>query len=154
MTTPIIKLPDLDATRRLASDIADRVEVPQTIALNGTLGVGKTQWIRFFSQAIGADAGQVTSPTYVLHQRYRGRLLIHHFDFYRLETSDEVWNLGIDELFEQPAVVLIEWADKFADCLPDDYLQIKLSHHEVGGRQAELFATGPTSAKLLSQLTH
>ncbi len=151
MNAPIVELPNLDATQALACKLADAIEVPQTIVLNGTLGVGKTQWIRFFSESLGASRGDVTSPTYVLHQLYRGRVSIHHFDFYRLDSIEEVWDLGIDELFEQPAVVLIEWADKFPDCLPDDHLEIQLTQHEHDGRRAEMIATGPRSTALLNR---
>lgn len=140
-----IECADLPATKRFASQVADAICVPQTIALNGTLGVGKTQWIRFFAATAGVDAIDVTSPTYVLHQLYRGRFAIHHFDFYRLNSEDDVWNLGIDELFEQPVVVLIEWADRFPQCLPNDHLALNFTQDTNGTRNIALQATGPGS---------
>lgn len=136
---------NLAATERFASQVATEINVPQTIALNGTLGVGKTQWIRYFAAACGVDEADVTSPTYVLHQLYRGRFAIHHFDFYRLNSPDDVWNLGIDELYEQPVVVLIEWADRFAECLPDDHLSLNFTQQDSGARQVSIQPTGPLS---------
>ena len=64
-------------------------------------------------------AEDVTSPTYVLQQRYPTSPVIHHFDFYRLESPTAVWDLGIDELYGEPGFVFIEWADKFPECWPE-----------------------------------
>lgn len=146
-------LADLSATERLAQQVAQHTSVPQTIALNGTLGAGKTQWIRFFCGAMGVSAQAVTSPTYVLQQRYRGASVeIHHFDYYRLEKSAQVWDLGMDELQESPVVILVEWADKFPETLPEDRLEIDLSSLGSEARQARLTATGPRSADLLVKI--
>ena len=93
---------------------------PLTVALAGGLGAGKTQFVRFLAQQLGVPSEDVTSPTYVLLQRYAGKQVVYHFDFYRLDTANQVWDLGIDELFEQPVFVCIEWANKFSECLPDE----------------------------------
>ncbi len=146
-------LPTLAATAELARQIARSVEPPLTIALIGSLGAGKTQWVRYFVEYLGAGAGQVTSPTYVLQHTYHSAYPIHHFDFYRLESDAQVWDLGIDELFEQSCVVLIEWADKFPDCLPDDCLTIQLSDDLLGGRTAHLTASGPRSSPIVERLS-
>jgi|694.fasta_scaffold00298_5 tRNA threonylcarbamoyladenosine biosynthesis protein TsaE len=148
-----ILLADLSATERLAQQVAQHTSAPQTIALSGTLGAGKTQWIRFFCEALGVSAQVVTSPTYVLQQRYRGATLeLHHFDYYRLEKSAQVWDLGMDELQESPVVILVEWADKFPETLPEDRLEIDLSSLDSEARQARLTATGPRSADLLVKI--
>ena len=125
---------------------------------NGTLGAGKTQLVRDLVAELGGEAAVVTSPTYVLQQSYAARFVIHHFDFYRLESVAQVWDLGIDELFEQPALVLIEWADKFPECLPEDHLSISLSQSnssQLGSEQrlAKLSAGGPQAADVLRHLS-
>lgn len=147
------KLPTLAATEKLAQQVAQTIEPPLTIALVGTLGVGKTQWVRFFVESLGIAEAQVTSPTYVLQHTYHGAWPIHHFDFYRLESIAQVWDLGIDELFEQACVVLIEWADKFSECLPDDCLTIQLAEDRLTGRTAHIAASGPRSSRMLRELT-
>lgn len=154
MTHPSLtrELPTLAATLALARQVAQAVQPPMTVALNGTLGAGKTQWVRFFIESLGIAAEQVTSPTYVLQHTYHGPWPIHHFDFYRLESSAQVWDLGIDELFEQPCVVLIEWADKFPECLPDDRLTIQLSEGPRAGRTASINASGAQSKHILQRL--
>jgi tRNA threonylcarbamoyladenosine biosynthesis protein TsaE len=150
-----LELGSLDATRQLAISMAQQLELPQVIALNGTLGSGKTQWVRFVAQALGVTADEVTSPTYVLLQRYRGSCLIYHLDFYRLNSVAEVWDLGFDELLEQHALVLIEWAEKFPECLPPDHLVLDFSNanqqQSAQARQVEMSATGPQSQRLLQR---
>jgi len=147
------ELGDLEATRALAVSIARNVDPPQTIVLNGTLGAGKTQWIRFFAAAMGVAPELVTSPTYVLHQQYRGEAsTLHHFDFYRLESESQVWDLGIDELFETADIVLIEWGDRFPACLPDDHLVLTLDATSSTTRHVRLSATGPRSHAIVERL--
>jgi len=145
-------LTTLDDTRRLAEQLAQHLQPPLTLALIGTLGAGKTQFVRFLVAALGVAAEDVTSPTYVLQQTYVGSCKIHHFDFYRLETAAQVWDLGIDELYEQPCIVLIEWADKFPECLPDDRLTIFITLSDQDSRRAELLGIGQNSRKLLQNL--
>lgn len=144
MNDPLrIPLPNLNATQSLAQQLAERIQPPQTIALVGTLGAGKTQLVRYLVAALGGDADLVTSPTYVLMQSYTGRCKIHHFDFYRLRSAAEVWDLGIDELFEQPCVILIEWADKFPECLPRERWTVRLGLDAADERFAECELTAP-----------
>ncbi len=143
MSKLLVDVTKLDGSKRLAQQLAqccrevDRATA-QVFVLTGTLGTGKTQWVRYFCQAMGVPGELVTSPTYVLLQRYVALRVIYHFDFYRLEKSSEVWDLGIDELFEQSAILLIEWGDKFLECLPDDYLTIHLELQGDGKRSALL----------------
>ncbi len=150
-----IQLPSLSETQRFAQALSAAIELPMVVALGGTLGAGKTQLVRYVAQSIGVAAVDVTSPTYVLLQRYVGRYPIYHFDFYRLESAAEVWDLGIDELFEQSVLIFIEWAEKFPECLPSDRLHIRLEPGESAAEQcrlASLTATGPRAEALLARL--
>ncbi|MEO8270391.1 MAG: tRNA (adenosine(37)-N6)-threonylcarbamoyltransferase complex ATPase subunit type 1 TsaE [Aureliella sp.] len=148
-----VELPTLAATQRMAHRVAEYLTPPLTIALVGTLGSGKTQWTRFLLTTLGIAEGHVTSPTYVLQNTYSGTWPIHHFDFYRLESVAQVWDLGIDELYEQPCLVIVEWADKFPECLPDDCLTIELLETSTCGRTATFSARGPQATKLLQSLS-
>lgn len=155
------ELADLAATEKLARELSSVLSSPMTLALNGDLGAGKTQFVRYFAAACGVPCEDVTSPTYVLIQRYVAKSVIYHFDFYRLETEDQVWDLGIDEIYESRSLVLIEWANKFPQCLPDDYLQLTLSRNtqlDTDGelsdsRIANLEARGPRSIECLAKLS-
>ena len=124
----LIDIQSLQETDLFAQRVAQHIDPPMCIALNGTLGSGKTQFSRSLATALGIEGQLVTSPTYVLHQLYHSSTFtIHHFDFYRLESIAQVWDLGIEELYEQHVLVIIEWASKFPDALPDDMLTLDFS---------------------------
>jgi tRNA threonylcarbamoyladenosine biosynthesis protein TsaE len=97
---------------------------PCVIGLSGTLGSGKTQWTKYFAKHCGATPDDVASPTYLLVHRYPTSPPIYHLDAYRVGDADEFLELGVEELFEEPAFVIIEWSDRFADCLPESRLEL------------------------------
>ncbi len=90
------------------------------LILTGTLGAGKTTLVKGIAEALGAaDPDEVTSPTFTLVHEYEGErsgkpVSLYHLDLYRLETERQVEQLGIDELLEEDAIVLVEWGEKFA----------------------------------------
>lgn len=152
-------LSSLEDTKDFAAQLAkaidaeiDSASMAITVAFTGTLGTGKTQTIRFMAEAWGVPAEEVTSPTYVLLQRYSARRPVYHFDYYRLGDIDEVWDLGIDELFEQPNIVLIEWAERFPESLPEDYLQVTLEPVSEGWRSLKLASNGARSETILRHI--
>ncbi len=112
------------------------------LALCGPLGAGKTQLVRYLAQHLGAPVELVTSPTYVLMQRYRGRIDILHLDYYRLTSAAQAWDLGLDEWLEEPALTVIEWADKFPETWPENFVRCDLSLLEDGSRQAIFTSQG------------
>lgn len=145
-----LELPDLAAMHSAAQRLADLLDVPMTIALSGTLGAGKTQFVRFLAAALSVPSEEVTSPTYVLVQRYRGRFTIYHLDWYRLNSPDEVWNLGVDEWFESPVLTIVEWSEKFPQCLPDQRIEIHIEQLS-GGTSRRMTVRGPGWVKRLSE---
>ncbi|RMF43087.1 MAG: tRNA (adenosine(37)-N6)-threonylcarbamoyltransferase complex ATPase subunit type 1 TsaE [Planctomycetota bacterium] len=147
----VVELTDESATRRFAQEIAQLLSPPLTIALNGALGTGKTFFVRAVGQACGVPPEEITSPTYVLLQRYSSRRgPIYHLDLYRLNHVDEAWDLGIDELCEGNNLVFIEWAERFPQALPPDCLTIEF-RMEGSRRYARLSASGPRSSDILQQ---
>lgn len=123
-------------TDRLAATLVAVLPERATIALCGTLGAGKTRFVQGLAAASGIDAAEVTSPTFVLCQQYRGTRQLYHLDAYRLHDSDEFRELGTEELYQEPALTLIEWADKVEPALPESYLLIRI---EVTGEQSRSF---------------
>lgn len=123
-------------TDRLAAALVSVLPQRATIALCGTLGAGKTRFVQGLAAAVGIDPAEVTSPTFVLCQQYRGSRRLYHLDAYRLRDADEFRELGADEMYEEPALTLIEWADKVEPALPDSYLLIQI---EVTGEQSRTF---------------
>jgi tRNA threonylcarbamoyladenosine biosynthesis protein TsaE len=87
------------------------------VACVGELGAGKTCFLQGVCRGLGVT-GEVTSPTFVLVNVYRGRVPVHHVDAYRTESLAEVRDLGVEEMLHGDGVTLVEWADKLAPLLP------------------------------------
>lgn len=133
-------------TRRLATCLAAALPGGLVIALDGTLGAGKTFLVQSIAQARGVKRGSVTSPTFSLIQVYPGDLPLVHIDAYRIADVDEYQQLGIDELIDAGGVTLMEWADRFEDQLPADRLTVSI---EVEGETTRRFVIGwPESGPL------
>jgi len=139
-------------TQHLGMLLADQLLPGTVIALNGNLGAGKTRLTQAIAQALGVDPAEVNSPTFVLIQEYEGRLPLYHFDTYRLKDTDEFLELGADELLYADGVCLIEWAEKVAEVLPRDVLQINITHLSGSARHFEFIGQGPRSTKIVSAL--
>jgi tRNA threonylcarbamoyladenosine biosynthesis protein TsaE len=115
------------ATGILASQLANLAEPRDIIALTGNLGLGKTAFARAFITALGGS-GEVTSPTFSLVQVYElSRINVYHFDLYRIENSEEIFELGIEDAFAD-GISLIEWPDRMATYLPPERLDIFFSN--------------------------
>ena len=123
------ELKDLAATEALAKRLSKSVRAGDVIALHGGLGAGKTTFARAFISALIGETTDVPSPTYTLVQSYDApEFPIFHFDLYRLESPDEVYELGWDET--QSGIALIEWPDKAGPHLPTWRLDLKI---EIAG---------------------
>lgn len=101
------------------------------VALNGELGVGKTLFTRGICRGLGYK-GDVTSPSFVRINCYPHNPPIYHVDFYLVRSEDELFDLGLDELYGGNNIVIIEWAQLFADLLPDDCLWIAMDWWNTG----------------------
>lgn len=99
-------------TERLGQRLGSLLEPGSIVLLYGTLGAGKTTFVRGLAEGLGVSPDDVSSPTFTLVQRYDGRLLLYHVDLYRIERSAEVDDLGLDEYLESGAVVVVEWAER------------------------------------------
>jgi tRNA threonylcarbamoyladenosine biosynthesis protein TsaE len=97
--------------RRLAAGLAP----PRLVVLSGELGAGKTTLIKGIAEGFQAAAEEnVTSPTFTLIHEYRGPAVnVYHIDLYRVDTERELETLGLDDLFDERSVLLIEWGEKF-----------------------------------------
>src|SRR5205085_8646780 len=106
---------------RLAHELPSR----GVVLLIGNLGAGKTTLAKGIAKGLGAaDPEQVSSPTFTLIHEYSPKLF--HIDLYRLDEEREVETLGLDEIFEKDALVLIEWGEKFPRLMPADRVEIRL----------------------------
>jgi tRNA threonylcarbamoyladenosine biosynthesis protein TsaE len=122
---------DLQRLRALAEHLHRHLPRQVVIALRGQLGAGKTRFAQEIAVAAGIDAGDVTSPTFTLVQHYQGSRKIHHIDAYRLADEDEFIELGGEELFDDEAMVLVEWPQRIAPSLPSRTLFLDLEIDDV-----------------------
>jgi tRNA threonylcarbamoyladenosine biosynthesis protein TsaE len=123
------------------------------LALTGELGVGKTLLTRGIALGLGIPADQVNSPTYTLIQAYDSPIPVIHVDLYRLENPAAIVQLGMEDYFTTKNIVIIEWADRFIQVLPPDYLEIHLEHGNTETtRDMTIRATGLRSLAIVSAI--
>jgi tRNA threonylcarbamoyladenosine biosynthesis protein TsaE len=143
---------DEAATERLGQALAAAVPGGTVVALIGTLGAGKTRLVQAFAAAHGVPRDAATSPTFVLVNEYRGRAPIYHIDAYRLRDEDEFLELGPEEYFDSTGVTFVEWADRVADCLPAERLEIRCEAVGETVRQFALRGTTPRVEQFVQQV--
>ena len=135
----------VEQTEAAAAELADTLRGGECVALQGDLGAGKTQFVRGLVRALGGDARQVSSPTFVLLHVYPGgRLTVYHLDAYRVGGADDFEAIGFTELLEQGGVVAVEWADRVQDLLPAGrVVAVQIRAEGVHRRRIEVSATPP-----------
>jgi tRNA threonylcarbamoyladenosine biosynthesis protein TsaE len=149
----LLDVPDLEGTMALGHRLGARLFAGSVIGLIGPLGAGKTHFVRAVAEGLGMkDSRVVSSPTFVLIQEYRGRLPIYHFDAYRLKTAAEFADLGAHEYFAGDGVCLVEWADRVANHLPGERLEISIDITGETSRRFAMEARGARYEQLLQQL--
>ena len=124
--------------------LAKFLKVGDIIVLEGDLGVGKT----LFSQGIVKGLGfqdNITSPTFALMNEYQiFETKIYHIDAYRIKFQEEVYDLGLEDIYLEDAIILIEWADNLGTYKPKDYLKITLEY-KCDGRELKMEDVGRSS---------
>lgn len=114
-------------TQALAAALSTLCRPGDLIVLAGEMGAGKTAFAQGFARGLGIDEA-VTSPTFTIVREYAGpRLSLHHLDVYRLDQLREVSELGVGEMLDEDAVMLVEWGDAVLPALGDQYLEIRIT---------------------------
>lgn len=135
-------LRDEAATIAFARRLAPVLREGGVVYLRGELGAGKTTFARALLQALGAGE-RIKSPTYSLLERYRANAHdAFHLDLYRIAAPDELEYLGLDELRDPEAIVLVEWPERGSGALPAADLEIGLEHAGNGRRARVLARSG------------
>jgi tRNA threonylcarbamoyladenosine biosynthesis protein TsaE len=121
----------------LGGAIARSLPNKACILLIGNLGAGKTTLAKGIIHGLGfAEPDEVSSPTFTLIHEY-GNGRVYHIDLYRLDTAAQVATLGLDDIFDREAVVLIEWGERFPELIPKARIEIRLTAIGDGERQIE-----------------
>ncbi len=151
--TYIRRTNSVEATKQLAATLAPYVHPGDVIVLEGDLGAGKTQFTQGFAAALDIQT-PVTSPTFnILLSYYHGRVPLHHMDLYRLDDAAQLEDIGYYELIDgdSDGVAFVEWAEKFPESLPCDYLEVVIRRDpaDENARQVRVHSFGPRSRQLL-----
>jgi tRNA threonylcarbamoyladenosine biosynthesis protein TsaE len=125
----------------LGERLARALPAHGVVLLTGNLGSGKTTLAKGIVSGLGAaPAEEVSSPTFTLIHEY-GNGRVYHVDLYRLEEPRELATLGLDELFERDAMVLIEWGERFRRFLPAQRTEIRIRALDRDEREIEVTET-------------
>lgn len=149
----VIQTTSPDATEEWAARLGRTCLGGEVVLLVGTLGAGKTCFVRGLARGLGHAERVVKSPTYnVMHGYAGGRLPLDHFDAYFVRDVDEFARTGLFEFLADGHVVVIEWADRFAGAFGADVLEVRLDVVGETVRRLEFRATGEHSRARLASL--
>lgn len=129
-------------TQAIGERLGARLGPGAVVACTGELGAGKTCFLQGLARGLGVT-GDVTSPTFILVNQYRGRLPVYHVDAYRTGSLGELIDLGLEEMLHGDGVTAIEWADKLAPLLPARTIRVAISG--LGDEPREIVIEEPVS---------
>ena len=133
---PVFQTHTEDETIALGEAHARQLPPRSVVLLIGNLGAGKTTFAKGIVRGLGAaEVEEVSSPTFTLIHEY-GEGRVYHIDLYRIDDARELRTLGLDELLDRDAVVLVEWGERFPHLWPPDRIEVHLSlttgdEHEI-----------------------
>ena len=131
-----------EETFQLGEKLGREAKPGQIYTLNGDLGVGKTVFTQGFAAGLGIS-GPVNSPTFTILQVYEdGRLPLYHFDVYRIEDPEEMYEVGCEEYFTAGGVCLVEWAELIREMIPKDAVQITIEKDLTKGFEYRRITVG------------
>ncbi len=123
-----------EETTKLAVEFAETIKQGDIIILNGNLGTGKTFFVKQAAKYF--KISNVSSPTFSLVNEYEGDLKIYHFDFYRINKAAELYDIGINDYFnDSSAVVFIEWGELIPEILPANRIEIRIKLNKDFSRE-------------------
>lgn len=114
-------------TRDLGRRLAEQLRPGDVLLLYGNLGAGKSEFTRGVAEGLGV-AGPVTSPSFTILNVYDdGRIPLYHFDWYRLESAEELYEMGMDEYLGGDGVAVVEWPTQCPEAIPETHLAVTLT---------------------------
>ena len=115
-------------TEAIGQRLGQALQPGTVLAYQGDLGMGKTAFTRGLARGLGC-AGRVTSPTFTIVNEYEGRIPLFHFDMYRLENSDALFDIGWEDYLSRGGVCAVEWSERVTDALPEDTVWVTIARH-------------------------
>lgn len=148
-----IKLNNLKEVDEFGIKLGLLLKSGDVLCLNGDLGAGKTTLTKSIGLGLGVE-DYITSPTFTLINEYYGNLNLYHFDVYRLENTEELYDLGFDDYFYGNGVSIIEWAEKIENMLPKERLIINIEKtNNPDERILKIKSLGDRYNKLVKELS-
>ena len=142
---------NLQDTERIGKIISHNLEKGTVLCLDGDLGVGKTALTQFIAGEFGVKE-YITSPTFAIIKEYEGRLPFYHMDVYRIESEDDMYDLGYDEYIYSEGVTIIEWSKKIEGILPEDRININIQRLDDSSRTLFIDGKGLVYEKIAEEL--
>lgn len=137
MSQHIINTRSPEETEQIAQAIASQLKGGEVIELASDLGGGKTTFTRGLVAGLGSDEA-VASPTFTINRGYsKGRLYVHHFDFYRLDDAGTIADELAEVIGDPTAVVVVEWAEVVQHVLPEKHVRIQIIPTDEFGRKLQ-----------------
>lgn len=147
-----IRLKGLEETKEFGIKLGKLLKSGDIVCLNGNLGAGKTTLSKSIGLGLGVE-DYITSPTFNLINEYQGRLTMYHFDVYRLENVDDLYDLGFDEYFYGQGVCIIEWAEKIEPVIPEERIVLEMeSGDHIDERLIKIHGQGSSFEALVKEL--
>jgi tRNA threonylcarbamoyladenosine biosynthesis protein TsaE len=123
--------------------LAEKLRAPTLVLLSGELGSGKTTLTKGIVAGLNAaQEDEVTSPTFTLVHEYGSGKKVFHGDLYRIESFHDFETLGLEDVFSQPAILILEWSDKFPLKAPWPLVRLRLEHLGGDSRRITVLTTG------------
>ena len=131
-----------EETEKIGERLAQKLVPGTVLAYRGDLGAGKTAFTRGLARGLGYRE-PVTSPTYTIVNEYLGgRLPLFHFDMYRLQSDDDLWDIGWEDYLDRGGVCAVEWSENVADAMPDGTVYVTIQRSPEGENTRKITITG------------
>lgn len=126
-----------EQTVQIAKEFAKTVKKGDIICLNGDLGAGKTAFVSGFAKGLEYK-GYVSSPTFAIVNEYKADIMIYHFDVYRINDIDEMYDIGIDDYLFSDGICIIEWPQRIKELLGDNVININILKDDTNEDKREI----------------
>ncbi len=134
-----LRIKSLKDINSVAKQFIELVGERRVFAMYGTMGVGKTTFVKAVCEELGVD-DTINSPTFAIVNEYRTPKdkIVYHFDFYRIEDVQEAYDFGYEDYFYSKAMCFIEWPERIESILPTDVINLNFTEEEDGSRTIQI----------------
>ncbi|WP_352418324.1 tRNA (adenosine(37)-N6)-threonylcarbamoyltransferase complex ATPase subunit type 1 TsaE [Proteiniborus sp.] len=147
-----INVDNLKETERIGFILGKLLTGGEVVCMTGDLGAGKTTMTQSIAKGLDVE-DYVTSPTFTIINEYSGRCPLYHFDVYRINDVDEMYDLGYEEYFYSRGVSVIEWANIIEEILPEERLNIEISKKDNNeGREIIISGNGEKHINIIEKI--